>query len=301
MAEAHPVDVLRTAISALGALDPGDRSRGAMDSDGIRLIARVPTILIEHQAARTGREPIAEGPGHALRLLSGIRGARVAPQEARTLDRCLILLSEHGSNASAFAARVAIGTGSDLHAAVTAAVAAFSGPLHGGAIEGVTEMVEEIGEPHRAAAWVAATRARKEPVLGLGHRVYRSEDPRAAHLRRIARRLSRGSDDTMPFLVLEAVRKAMRPHTRFGVDVNVDFYAGLALTHLGVPPDMLTAVFGAARVVGWVAQCLEQRDDNVLIRPLLRYQGAPPRAYLPIEARPPGRGWSQARRGRMSR
>jgi citrate synthase len=284
LAGAHPVEAVRTGVSALAAFDPdrNDHSAGAAVRKGVRLIAQIPTLVADHHALRRGRDPAAPSPegSHAAHVLSMLRGGHPASDgEVRTMDRALILLAEHGSNASAFAARVVIGTRSDLHSAITAAIAAFGGSLHGGAIEGVAEMVRSIAEPSKAAGYVRALRARNEPVLGLGHRLYRTEDPRAHHLRELAGDLSRRVGDLTPYLILEEVRRAMHPYTRFGVDVNVDFYAGLVFSLLGVPPDLLTPAFVTSRIVGWVAQVLEQSSNNVLIRPLLRYVGEESRAY----------------------
>jgi citrate synthase len=287
--DARPIDALRTGVSALSAFDPdrGDRSVDGARRAGIRLIAQVPSVLAVHRAAATGRAPEArlDEPSHAGFILSALTDEVPSEKAVRSLEQGLILLAEHGSNASAFAARVAIGAGSDLHGAVTAAIAAFAGAIHGGAIEGVTEMVRTIGEPAGAAEHVRALRARKEPVLGLGHRLYRTEDPRARFLRGLARALSSDAGDQNPFLILEEVRTAMHPHTRFGVDVNVDFYAGLVFSLLGIRTELLTPTFAAARLVGWAAHALEQRRHNVLIRPLLRYIGEDARDYTPLATR----------------
>ena len=287
--DARPIDALRTGMSALAAFDPDrdDRSVDGMRRAGVRLIAQVPTVLGAHRAAAAGRAPRGrlDEPPYAGFVLSSLTDEVPSERAVRSFEQGLILLAEHGSNASAFAARVAIGTGGDLHGAVTAAIAAFAGPLHGGAIEGVTEMVREIGEPSRAAEHVQSLRARQEPVFGLGHRLYRTEDPRARVLRGLARELSSDAGDQNPFLILEEVRTAMHPHTRFGVDVNVDFYAGLVFSLLGIRTELLTSTFAAARMVGWVAHALEQRRNNVLIRPLLRYVGENARAYTSLANR----------------
>jgi citrate synthase len=289
--DAHPLEALRAGVSALGGIDPDrdDRSPDGLLRAGPRLLGSLPAVVAAHHAIRTRRDPTGPPPGdgQADRVLRALTGRDPTPREVRILDRVLILMAEHGSNASAFAARVVIGTGGGLHAAVTAALAAFGGPLHGGAIEGVTEMVEAVGDPSRAAEYVRVLRERNEPIIGHGHRLYRTEDPRAEPLRVMARELSEAAGELRPFLILEEVRRAMEPYTRHGIDVNVDFYAGLVLLRLGIPPDLLTAVFAIARTAGWVAQAAEQAANNVLIRPLLRYVGEPARPYVPLARRGP--------------
>ena len=271
-----PMDVVRTAVSAVAA-DRADED----PATGARLIATFPAVL----GASTGTDPGARARSHAAYVLGALSGRESDDADVRTFERVMILLAEHGANASAFAARVAVGTGAGPHAAVTAALSTFAGPLHGGAIQGVAEMIEEIGDPSRAADHVRALRERNQPVLGLGHRLYTAEDPRATFLRRIAEDLSDRSGNTTAFRILEEVRRAMHPYTRFGIDVNVDFYAGLVLMLLGVPREMLTPAFACARVAGWLAHVGEQRRNNVLIRPLLRYVGPAPRSFVPRERR----------------
>src|SRR5205085_2563076 len=184
---AHPMDVLRTAVSALSAFDPevADNSAEATLRKGMRLTAQVPMIVAAHEHIRNGREPVAPDAalGHAANFLYMLKGARPSADAARLMDLDMILHAEHGSNASAFTARVVAGTEANLHAAVTAAIAALSGPAHGGAAENVMKMAQEVGDPARAAEYVRQKRANKEPVMGFGHRVYRTEDPRARHMR----------------------------------------------------------------------------------------------------------------------
>jgi 2-methylcitrate synthase len=192
---AHPMEVLRTAVSALGALDPdsADTSREAVLRKGIRLTAQVPMIVAAHENIRHGREPIPPNPelGHAANLLWMLTGEPPSRDATALIDRDLVLHAEHGSNASSFAARVVIGTQANVHAAITAAVAALSGPAHGGAAEDVMKMAQEIGEPSRASTYVREKRRAGEPVTGFGHRVYRAEDPRARHMRDGVARLLR--------------------------------------------------------------------------------------------------------------
>jgi amino acid adenylation domain-containing protein len=286
MTDARPIDALRTGVSALAALHTDDGSPDELLEAGTELLGRVPALIVEHHARRSGHGPLdVDGLGHGARLLAGLTGRTPSAGHARIFDRCLILLAEHGSNASAFAGRVAISTQADIHAALTAAIATFAGPLHGGAIEGVGEMLRSIGRPERAAGWVRSQRARREPVSGFGHRLYRTEDPRARHLRAMAEELAREQGDMTPFLILEEVRRAMGAHARHGIDVNVDFYGGLVFSLLGIRQDLFTSVFAASRTAGWVAQALEQQRNNVLIRPLLAYAGEGRRPYVPLAER----------------
>ncbi|HEY7787842.1 MAG TPA: citrate/2-methylcitrate synthase, partial [Casimicrobiaceae bacterium] len=183
---AHPMDVLRTATSAIAAFDPDvdDNSRAATFRKGVRLTSQVPMIIAAHEHIRKDRDPVAPDPqlGHAANFLQMLKGAAPDAAAARLMDVDMILHAEHGSNASAFTARVVAGTEANLHAAITAAIAALSGPAHGGAAENVMRMAQEIGDPANAADYVKRKRANKEAVMGFGHRVYRAEDPRARHM-----------------------------------------------------------------------------------------------------------------------
>jgi citrate synthase len=285
----HPMDVLRTAVSALSGFE-ADASGDAIDAareKGIRLAAQVPMIVAAHEAIRNGRAvPEADSSlSHAANFLWMITGRKPSPQAAALMDRDLILHAEHGSNASSFAARVVIGTEADLHAAMTAAIAALSGPAHGGAAEDVMRMAQEIGAPEKAAAYVKAKRAAGEAVTGFGHRVYRTEDPRARHMRAGVEVLSREMGEPKWFAILQAVVEAMKPYARFGVNVNVDFYSGAIYYLNGIPPDLFVPIFAVGRVPGWTVQCLEQLQNNILIRPLTLYDGPPARPYVQIAGR----------------
>ena len=201
------------------------------------------------------------------------------------IDRDLVLHAEHGSNASSFTARVVTGTDANLHAAITAAIAALSGPAHGGAAEDVMKMAQEIGEPARATGYVKEKRKAGEPVTGFGHRVYRAEDPRARHMRAGVERLSKEMGEPKWFDILQAVVEAMAPYARHGVNVNVDFYSGVVYHLLGIERDLFVPIFAIGRVPGWVVQVMEQQDNNILIRPLTLYNGPEARSYRPIAQR----------------
>jgi citrate synthase len=180
---------------------------------------------------------------------------------------------------------VVTGTDANLHAAITAAIAALSGPAHGGAAEDVMKMAVEIGEAERAAEYVAARRRAREPVTGFGHRVYKVEDPRARHMREGVEKLSREMGEPKWFDILQAVVRAMAPYAKFGVAVNVDFYSGVIYHLHGIAQDLFVPIFAVGRVPGWIVQCLEQQENNILIRPLTLYDGPPARDYVPIEVR----------------
>jgi citrate synthase len=286
---AHPMDVLRTAVSALAAFDPAtaDTSREATLRKGIRLTSQVPMIVAAHEHIRNGREPVApdRSMSHAANLLWMLRGEKPSADATELMDRDLILHAEHGSNASSFAARVVIGTEANLHAAMTAAVATLSGPAHGGAAEDVMRMAQEIGDPSRAEEYVKAKRKAGEAVTGFGHRVYRAEDPRARHMRAGVEKLSKEMGEPVWFEILQAVVKAMAPYARHGVNVNVDFYSGVVYHLLGIARDLFVPIFAIGRVPGWTVQALEQLDGNILIRPLTLYTGPELRTYVPIERR----------------
>jgi citrate synthase len=286
---AHPMDVLRTCVSALAAFDPetADKSPPATRRKGIRLTAQVPMIVAAHEHIRNGREPVAPDPdlGHAANFLYMLKAKPPSADTARLMDMDMVLHAEHGSNASSFAARVVAGTDADLHGAITAAVAALAGPAHGGAAENVMRMAQEIGDPARAKEYVRAKRAAKQPVMGFGHRVYRAEDPRARHMRQGVERLSREMGEPKWYQILEAVVAAMQPYARHGVNVNVDFYAGVVYFLNGIAEDLFVPIFAVGRVPGWTVQVLEQLENNILLRPLTLYDGPPPRAYVPVEQR----------------
>lgn len=289
LAPGHPMDVLRSAVSALAALEPGshDASEAGFLANGLRLSAQLPVIIAAHEAIRRGRKPVAPDPdlAHAANWLWMLKGERPSDEAARLADVDFILHAEHGANASSFAARVTVGTEANLHGAIVSALATLAGPAHGGAAEDVMRMVEEIGAPENAAAYVQTRRAARQPVTGFGHRVYRAEDPRARHMREGVEQLSREMGQPQWYAILQAVVAAMQPYARHGLNVNVDFYSGVIYQLHGIAMDLYVPIFAIGRMPGWVAQCLEQRRNNILIRPLTLYDGPAPRAYLPLDAR----------------
>ncbi|UWR52287.1 citrate (Si)-synthase [Phaeobacter inhibens] len=287
--DGHPMDVLRTAVSALAALEPNSQQVGedAFVANGIRLISQVPIIIAAHDAIRNDREVVAPDMdlSHAGNWLWMLKGEKPTPEATRLADVDFILHAEHGANASSFAARVTIGTETNLHGGIVTALSTLAGPAHGGAAEDVMKMVHDIGTPDKAAAYVKAKRAAKEAVTGFGHRVYRKEDPRARHMRDGVRQLGAEMGAPEWYEILQAVVEAMQPYARHGLNVNVDFYSGVIYQLHGIAMDLYVPIFAIGRMPGWIIQCIEQQRGNILIRPLTLYNGPEPRAYIPINTR----------------
>ena len=287
--DGHPMDVLRTAVSALATMDTGSQETGeeAFLRNGIKLTAQVPTLIAAHEALRNGRDPVApdDSLSHAANWLWMLKGEKPSADAARLADVDFVLHAEHGSNASSFAARVTVGTEANLHGAVVTALATLAGPAHGGAAEDVMKMVTEIGTPDKAAEYVKTKRGNREAVTGFGHRVYRAEDPRARHMRDGVKKLGEEMGAPEWYEILQAVVEAMKPYARHGLNVNVDFYSGVIYQLHGIPMDLYVPIFAIGRMPGWVIQCLEQQRGNILIRPLTLYNGPEMRDWLPIEAR----------------
>jgi citrate synthase len=287
--QGHPMDVLRTAVSALAALEPQSQNVGedVFIENGIRLTAQVPMIIAAHEHIRNGRAPVPADPSlsHAANWLYMLKGERPSEDAARLADVDFILHAEHGANASAFAARVTVGTEANLHGAMVTALATLAGPAHGGAAEDVMKMVQEIGTPDKAAAYVKAKRAAREAVTGFGHRVYRAEDPRARHMREGVRKLGEEMGAPVWYEILQGVVEAMKPYSRHGLNVNVDFYSGVIYQLHNIPMDLYVPIFAIGRMPGWVIQCIEQQRGNILIRPLTLYNGPELRDYVDMSDR----------------
>jgi citrate synthase len=287
--KAHPMDVLRTAVSALAAFEPevDDISHEATLRKGIRVAAQTPTIVAAHEQIRNGRKPIDPDPSlsHAANFLNMLLGEKPDEDTARLMDKDLIVHLDHGSNASAFAARVTASTLVDVHGAIVTGIATLKGPLHGGAAEGVMKMAQEIGDEANVESYLAGKRERRERIMGFGHAVYKAEDPRARHLRDGSRDLAQKKGQPQWFQILSKVEEAMRPYAERGICVNVDFWSGSVYYLLGIPEDLFISVFAVARVPGYVVQVLEQQDKNILLRPLLHYVGPTDLKYVPIGER----------------
>jgi citrate synthase len=280
---ANPMNVLRTAVSASVFVDPdkGDDSPAAEYRKAVRLIAQLPTMVAQFHRLRSGQKPLAPRRGmnlaaNCLYMLSG-----TVPDAAATkaLDVALILHADHELNASTFAARVIAATLADMHGAVTGALAALAGPLHGGANTEVMKMLLEIGTPDRAEAWVRAALAQKKKIMGFGHRVYRTEDPRAAHLRRMSEELGRKAGQPQWYAIQQIIEDVMRREK--GLYCNVDFYSASMYYVMGIPLDLYTPIFAISRMSGWCAHVLEQHADNRLIRPRAEYVGPMNRTWGP--------------------
>ena len=284
--QAAPMDVLRTAVSALALAEPGETRPGPSAIGGaLRLTAALPTILGQFHRRRTGRPPIRPRPGlsQAAYLVYALLDREPTELESRALNVALILHADHELNASTFAARVTASTLSDLYSAVTSAIGTLKGPLHGGANERVIELLEEIGTPARVEEVLRGKLARHERIMGFGHRVYKVEDPRAAILREWSRRIGEAAGDLRYFEILRRLEEAV--HREKGLYPNVDLYSGSIYSLLGIPHDLFTPIFATSRVAGWTAHVLEEYEDLKLIRPTAKYVGARDLGYVPVAQR----------------
>ena len=286
--KAHPMDLLRTAVSALGMYDPDarDNSPEANLRKAIRLTAQVPTIVALFQRLRSGQEAVhpRQSGNLAQNFLYMLFGKEPDPETARIFDICLILHTEHGLNASTFAARVTASTLSDMHSALTSAIGTLKGPLHGGANERVMETLIKIDDAAKARDRVNEMLARKERIMGFGHRVYKTEDPRATILRRHSEALGRRTGQSKWYDISREVEKTMR-EDKPDLYPNVDFYSASVYHMMGIPIDQFTPIFAISRMAGWTAQLLEQYANNRLIRPESEYIGPPSLKYVPIDQR----------------
>lgn len=285
--DAEPMAVLRTAVSALGVVDPDATAndREANVRKAIRLLARMPMIITYHARLREGQEPVAPRPdlGLAANFLLMLRGDVPDQDEADIFDACLILHADHELNASTFTARVTASTLSDMHSAITAAIGALKGPLHGGANEQVMRTLMEIGDPDRVEAWLDAALDGKQRIMGFGHRVYKTGDPRADFLRQFSRQLGEKRGETRWYDMSRRLEDLMLD--RKGLHPNVDFYSASTYHMLGIPTDLFTPIFAFSRVSGWAAHVLEQYADNRLIRPRAEYAGPQDLRFRPLAER----------------
>jgi citrate synthase len=289
--QATPMEVLRTATAALSMFDPtADEIKSAEGNleKSIRLTAIFPTILAAFDRTREGLEPVAPDPdlGHAANFLYMLHGVKPDADSVRALDVYLTLLAEHGLNASTFSARVTASTLGDIYSAVVSALGTLKGPLHGGANQAVMEMLEEIGEVQNAKEHVLRALNNKERIMGIGHRVYKTEDPRVRHLRRLSAVLSiEVCEPKWHIISLRVEEVALPILSKKDLYTNVDFYSATVLHCLGIPTDMFTPLFAMARIVGWTAHVLEQYADNRLIRPRAEYIGPEHVAWKSLEER----------------
>ena len=285
----HPMDVLRTAVSALAAYDPEteDNSAEATLRKGMRLTAQAPTIVAAHARVRNGDDAVAPDASlnHAANFLYMLFGEKPADSDARLIDKDFVLHAEHGINASAFGARVAASTQADLHCAVTTGISVLKGPSHGGAAEEVMKMTQEIGDEENAENYVRERLRSGGRIMGFGHRVYKALDPRSVHLQDDARELGERKGEPKWFQILQSVIEVMEPYRRRGIYQNVDFFSGAIYYLLDIPDDLFISIFAMGRVPGWTAQVIEQFENNILLRPRLLYTGPMDVEYVPIEER----------------
>ncbi len=287
---AHPMDILRTAVSLLGMTDPeaADGSHEANARKSLRLLAQIPLVIatayrLAHGLGRVQPQPRLTFAENVLYLLTDQRGTEATRAMARALDVSLILYAEHEFNASTFAARVAASTLTDMHAAASAAIGTLKGPLHGGANEAVAAMLVEIKTPDRAEPWVREALAAKRRVMGFGHRVLKEGDSRSLIIRRHAEKLSRICKDTRWYEIASIIDGVVQKEKH--LYPNLDFYTAVAYLLMNIPQDLYTPVFVCSRIAGWCAHVIEQQDHNRLIRPRAVYTGPPPQDYVPIDRR----------------
>ena len=289
-ASGHPMDALQSSAASLGLF----YSRRAIDDPQyiydavVRLIAKIPTMVAAFQLIRKGQDPIQprDDLAYSANFLYMLTEREPDPLAARIFDCCLMLHAEHSLNASTFSARVTASTLTDPYAVVASAVGTLAGPLHGGANEDVLAMLEEVGSPENAPAFLDEAMAARRKIMGFGHREYKVKDPRAVILQSLVEEMfDRFGHDGL-YDVARAIETAAESRLGpKGIYPNVDFYSGLVYRKLGIPRDLFTPVFAIARVAGWLAHWREQLGANRIFRPSQIYSGAQPRAWLPIEKR----------------
>lgn len=283
----HPMAVLRSAVSALGMFDPDveNNALAANQRKAVRLTAQIPTIIADLHRIHTHQPVLSPDPhlGFAPNFLYMLRGSLPDQEETEAIDLCMMLHADHGLNASTFAARVTASTQSDIHAAITSAIGTLKGPLHGGANQRVMEMLNRIDDVDEVEAYIEGMLDEKKRIMGFGHRVYKTEDPRAKHLRNISESLCHRANQGHLYKISHRIEQVVRKAK--GIYPNVDFYSATVQHALGIPKEYFTTVFAASRISGWIAHILEQYADNRLIRPTSKYTGQYGRAFVPIEKR----------------
>ncbi|MEW6325772.1 MAG: citrate synthase [Nitrospirota bacterium] len=286
----HPMDALQAAVAALGMFYPDKevQSPQVQYLSSVRLIAKLPTIVAAYARLRRGDDivPPRDDLDHAANFLYMLTGHPPDPVPAKVLDACLILHAEHTMNASTFSGLVTASTLADPYTVVASAIGTLTGPLHGGANEGVIDMIREIGSVDRVRPYMEQTIAAGQRIMGLGHRIYKVKDPRAYVLQHLAQQLFKHLGPS-PFydMVQEIERVGDQLLGHKGVRPNVDFYSGIVYDRLGIPKDCFTAIFAMARVAGWLAHWIEQLKENRLFRPDQIYEGQHDRPYVPVAQR----------------
>lgn len=284
---ATPMEVLRSGVSLLSAYDSDANSDDPFVRQQVaaRLTAKMPTIVAAYHRIRQGQEPVAPRSDLSLaaNFLYMLSGTEPDPLFVQAFDAALIMHADHELNASTFAARVATATLTDMYSAITGAIGALKGPLHGGANEQVMRMLIEIDSIENAEPWLRERLARKEKIMGFGHRVYKTEDPRATILKRFSRDLGAACGQTKWYEISRQLEDLMVSEK--GIYPNVDFYSASSYHCMGIPTDLYTPIFACSRVSGWTAHILEQYANNRLIRPRAQYTGPALRNYVPMEQR----------------
>ncbi len=285
--DASPMEALRTLVSVLSLSDPDKDSNAAEANQrkAVRLIAQMPTLVARYHHARSGTtmpdaDPALSIAGNFLLQITGVRPESAA---AAAFDECLVLHADHTMNASTFACRVCAATLSDMHSAVVAGIGTLKGPLHGGANEAVMKSLLAIGSLPAVETWVRNELGAGKKLMGFGHRVYKTEDPRATHLRRLSKTLGELAGDTQWYEMSSAMEALVLDIK--GLYPNVDFFAASVYHSLGIPTDLFTPVFAISRMAGWTAHVMEQHADNRLIRPDSEYVGERDQKWVPIEER----------------
>ncbi len=287
--QAQPMEVLRTAVSALSCYDSEDKKNDheANIHKAIRLTSQIAMIVASYDRIRKGKKVVDPDPqlSHAANFLLQLNGEKPSKTAERALDIALILHADHELNASTFAARVTAATLSDMHSAITAAIGALKGPLHGGANEAVFHILQDIDKQRMdPVEYVRNMLAKKQKISGFGHRVYHTEDPRATHLRQMSRDLGESSGQSKWYEMSHKIEEFVKAEK--GLNANVDFYSASTYHTLGIDVDLFTPIFAVSRISGWAAHVIEQHDDNRLIRPRADYVGpAYPQSYVPITKR----------------
>jgi citrate synthase len=284
---ANPMDMLRTVVSALSFYDPEvqDMSREANVRKAIRLVAKFPTVVTTFHRLRNGLEPVQPSTDFSLagNFIYTLFGKTPDDVATKTMDLAFILHADHELNASTFSARVTAATLSDMYSAIVSAIGTLKGPLHGGANEGVIKNLLEIGSLNNVEPWLKKKFEDKEKVMGFGHRVYRTEDPRATHLRQMSRKLGERIGETKWYEMSIKMEEVIKREKH--LNPNVDFYSASTYYTLGIPTDLFTPIFACSRISGWTAHVLEQYEHNRLIRPRAEYVGPRDLTYTPIDKR----------------
>ncbi len=288
--DAAPMHALRTLVSALALFDPeaDDNTPEANRRKAIRLLARTPALIANFDRHRKGKSLVKPDGSHSMArsFLTMLNGAPPTEAVARALDVCLILHADHGLNASTFAARVTISTLSDLYSAITTAIGTLKGPLHGGANEEVMVMLNEIESMDRVEPYIRAKLAKKDRIMGFGHRVYKALDPRAGYLKTFAKQVAADTGNMHLYEMSTRIEQIMAAEVAAkGIYPNVDFYSATTYHSIGIDLDLFTCMFAMSRIAGWAGHCIEQLDGNKLIRPMADYTGPHGLQYQPIDRR----------------